>query len=84
MFVEEILKSGLNNLYADRVYSVDRFTILTYAGGDVISAKSLLEKWADRKYVRILKDINTADNKDICIEIVKWIDDPRLQQNSDW
>lgn len=83
MRVEEILKSGLNNLYADRVCSVDKHTILAYAGGDATFAKSLLDKWADRKYLRILKDIETADRKGICIEIVNWIDDPRSQQNPD-
>ena len=45
------LASGLDNLYADRIRFVEKFTIMVYSGGSESEIQVLLNEWASKGYI---------------------------------
>lgn len=70
---KDILVNGLNNIYAERVKYVEKFTIITYLEPDIMIARSVLEEWENQGYIRIIKSIELCEPMEDCIELLSMI-----------
>jgi hypothetical protein len=70
---KRILQSALDYLYADRVYLISAKTIKVYGKLDDVTLDSWLQEWATEGRIKILNSIQTSENDDICIELLKFI-----------
>lgn len=70
---KKALASGLDNLYADRVRIVERFTILTYSESTEIETQEMLEEWQSSGFIKIIKPVSECEKMEPCIELLSFI-----------
>ena len=71
---KNVLASGLDNLYADRVDCVSKFTIMTYSmtsNEDEVQAQ--LNEWAEAGYIEIIEPLAKCEKMEPCIKLLAWI-----------
>lgn len=75
VFKKNVLKGGINRMLNDKVKFLSKETLLwcthNVLDTEVINA---LKDWEKRGILKILKNPNTCDNDEICIEMLKYID----------
>ena len=77
----EALKSGINRIVDDGAVRILRSDIRVYGENDWESINKALAEWESRGLLKILKAPETADDNDICIEMLHYIDHPDYE---DW
>jgi len=70
---KEVLKSGLNRLYADRVSRVVKETLMVYSNHNFELVKEALWEWEQQGSIRILMDISSAEDDQECVELFSFI-----------
>ena len=70
---KEALASILDNLYADRVENVEKFTIMTYSKASDQEAQEILNEWAQAGYIEIIKPLSECEKMEPCIRLVSFI-----------
>jgi hypothetical protein len=69
----DILASGLDNLYADRVDFVEKFTIMTYGRDSEEEIQKQLNAWAKAGFLRILKPLIECADMEPCVKLLSFI-----------
>ena len=70
---KEVLKSGLNRLYADRVSRVVKETLMVYSNHNIELVKKALWEWEQQGSIRILMDVSLAEDDQKCVELLPFI-----------
>jgi len=73
------LKNGINAILDDYCKRISRQTIRVYGDANWPSIRAMLGEWESKGYLRILRDPETANDADICVEMLNYI-----EQKSPW
>lgn len=69
------LKSGFNSILDDTAErQITRLTIRAYGGDDWRIINAALAEWQSKGFVKILQQPEFAQDVDVCIEILNYID----------
>ncbi len=75
--IKEALKSGINRILDDcSTKKITRESLRIYGENDWETINKALAEWESRGLLKILKASETADDSDICIEMLHYIDHP--------
>ena len=78
MINKRLLKNGLDGLYADRVYEIERRSILIYAESyEVKEIQSYLDQLAELGKIEIIKPLDECEEMDKCIRLLGWLNPRR-------
>lgn len=72
--IKDALKSGINSLLDDGNKTVTRNTLRIYGKNDWRVINNAISDWKSRGLLNILKDPETANEGDVCIEMLHYID----------
>ena len=67
------LRAGINRLLDDGVKVITKSTLVVYGGP---TTKAALQDWERKGYLRIIKDLELAEDHEDCVEMLAYIDRP--------
>lgn len=71
---KNVLASGLDILFADRAYEIEKQTVMTYAvSSDSEEVQTQLNEWSAEGKLLILKPLTECDDMEKCIKLLTWI-----------
>lgn len=70
----DVLASGLDIMYADRIGEAYKQTVMAYSKTfDEEAVQSQLNQWADSGFIKIIKPLAECEDMEPCIRLLGWI-----------
>ena len=78
----KLLKNGLDGLYAERAYEIEKKTIVMYSEtSDLLEVQEQLNQWEKIGKIKIIKPIIECKEMEKCIRLLAWLN-PRNPDGS--